>query len=106
MGAINECFLASEGSSFLIRNLALVLFLLVTLMIVKEAGYPSLERRCLLQITDGTSAVEELPLQLRGNRIPAHKHGRPRHFKICSSSSTRAALLSVILSPLNRLYRD
>src|SRR5258706_13657566 len=56
--------------SFLIR------FLPVILMIVKEASYPSLERRCLLQITDGTGAVEELPLELRGNGIPAHKHGR------------------------------
>src|SRR5260221_7379881 len=45
-------------------------------MIVKEASYPSFERRCLLQITDGTGAVEELPLELRGNSIPAHKHGR------------------------------
>jgi hypothetical protein len=44
-------------------------------MIVKEASYPSLERRCLLQITDGTSAVEEFPLELRGNGIPAHEDG-------------------------------
>jgi hypothetical protein len=30
-------------------------------MIVKEASYLSLEWRRLLQITDGTGAVEELP---------------------------------------------
>jgi hypothetical protein len=51
---------------------SLIRFLPVTLMIVKEASYPSFERRCLLQITDGTGAVEELPLELRGNGIPAH----------------------------------
>jgi hypothetical protein len=44
-------------------------------MIVKEASYLSLEWRRLLQITDGTGAVEELPLELRRNSIPAHKHG-------------------------------
>ena len=38
----------------------LLRFLLVILMIVKEASYLPLERRCLLQITDGTRAVEEL----------------------------------------------
>src|SRR2546421_2548804 len=42
---------------------SLIRFLPVILMIVKEASYPSLERRCLLQITDGTGAVEELPLE-------------------------------------------
>jgi hypothetical protein len=45
-------------------------------MIVKVASYPSLERRRLLQITDGTGTVEELPLELRGKSIPAHKNGR------------------------------
>src|SRR3989442_15114267 len=54
----------------------LLRFLLVILMIVKEASYLSLERRCLLQIPDCSGAVEELPLELRGNGIPAHKHGR------------------------------
>jgi len=53
----------------------------IILMIVKEASYPSLERRCLLQITDGAGAVEELPLELRGNSIPAHKHGRAQAFQ-------------------------
>jgi hypothetical protein len=43
-------------------------FLLVILMIVKEASYLSLERRRLLQVTDGAGAVEELPLELRGGR--------------------------------------
>jgi hypothetical protein len=36
-------------------------------MIVKEASYPSLEWRCLLQITDATGAVEELPLEFRSS---------------------------------------
>ena len=45
-------------------------------MIVKEASYLFLQRRCLLQIPDCSGAVEELPLELRGNSIPAHKHGR------------------------------
>jgi hypothetical protein len=45
-------------------------------MIVQEASYPSLEWRCLPQITDAAGAVEELPLELRGNGIPPHKHGR------------------------------
>jgi hypothetical protein len=61
-------------------------------MIVKEASYPSLERRCLLQITDGTGAVEELPLELRGNGIPAHEHGFAQELQ--NLRSTRAALLS------------
>ncbi len=55
---------------------ALTRFLLVILMIVKEASYLSLQRRCLLQIPDCTGAVEELALELRGNSIPAHKHGK------------------------------
>jgi len=45
-------------------------------MIVKEASYRALERHCLLQIADGTRAVEELPLELRGYGIPAHDQGR------------------------------
>jgi hypothetical protein len=44
-------------------------------MIVKEASYLSLEWRRLLQITDGAGAVEQLPLELRGNGIPAHEDG-------------------------------
>jgi hypothetical protein len=75
--AIYECFPPSEGAPALPKNQTppLTRFLLVILMIVKEASYLSLEWRRLLQITDGTGAVEELPLELRRNSIPAHKHG-------------------------------
>src|SRR5438132_2470736 len=68
----------------------LLRFLLVILMIVKEASYPSLERRCLLQITDGTGAVEELPLKLRGDGIPAHKHGRAQAHEHADAPRTLA----------------
>ena len=78
--AIYECFPPSEGAPALPKNQTppLTRFLLVILMIVKEASYLSLQRRCLLQIPDCTGAVEELALELRGNSIPAHKHGRGR----------------------------
>jgi len=76
--AIYECFPPSEGAPALPKNQTppLTRFLLVILMIVKEASYLSLQRRCLLQIPNCTGAVEELALELRGNSIPAHKHGR------------------------------
>src|SRR5436190_23530754 len=95
----------AEGSQSLsgILDLALVLFLLAILMIVKEASYPSLERRCLLQITDGTGAVEELPLELRGNGIPAHKHGRAQEFQNLLFFFGKGSTVVVILSPFNRL---
>jgi hypothetical protein len=73
---------------------SLIRFLPVTLMIVKEASYPSLERRCLLQVTDRTGAVEELPLELRGNSIPAHKHGRAQTLQNLLFFSARAVGLS------------
>src|SRR5260221_13823149 len=72
-------------------------------MIVKEASYLSLERRCLLQITDGTGAVEELPLELRGNGIPAHKHGRAQTLQNLLFFVGKGLSVVVILSPLNRL---
>src|SRR2546421_8683317 len=75
----------------------------IILMIVKEASYPSLERRCLLQITDGAGAVEELPLELRGNSIPAHKHGRAQAFQNLLFFLGKGSTVVVILSPLNRL---
>src|ERR1700741_5155189 len=75
----------------------------VILMIVKEASYPSLERRCLLQITDGAGAVEELPLELRGNCIPAHKHGRAQTLQNLLFFVGKGSTVVVILSPLNRL---
>jgi len=72
-------------------------------MIVKEASYLSLERRCLLQITDGTGAVEELPLELRGNGIPAHKRGRAQTLQNLLFFVGKGSTVVVILSPLNRL---
>src|SRR4029450_9498842 len=56
------------------------------------------EWRRLLQITDGTGAVEELPLELRRNSIPAHKHGRAQALQnlgfFLSEGSTVVAILS------------
>jgi hypothetical protein len=72
-------------------------------MIVKEASYPSLERRCLLQITDGTSTVEELSLDLRGNGIPAHKHSRAQALQNLRFFLGKGSTVVVILSPLDRL---
>jgi hypothetical protein len=45
-------------------------------MIVKEASNLPFQRDGLLQITESGGAFEELPLQLRGNRVPAHEQGR------------------------------
>jgi hypothetical protein len=84
----------------------LVRFLLVILMIVKEASYLSLERRCLLQITDAAGAVEELPLELRGNSIPPHKHGRAQALPNLLLFLGEGTTVLDILSLLNRLYRD
>jgi hypothetical protein len=56
----------------------------------------------MLQITDGTGAVEELPLELRGNGIPAHKHGRAQIFQNLLFFVGKGTTV-VILSPLNRL---
>jgi hypothetical protein len=47
-------------------------------MIVKKASYLSFQRRCLLQITDGTRTVEQFPLKLGRDGIPSHDHGRPQ----------------------------
>jgi hypothetical protein len=47
-------------------------------MIVKKASYLSFQRHCLLQITDGTRAVEQFPLKLGRDGIPSHHHGRPQ----------------------------
>jgi hypothetical protein len=73
-------------------------------MIVKEASYLSLEWRRLLQITDGTGAVEELPLELRRNSIPAHKHGRAQALQnlvfFLSEGSTVVAILSALNRPI------
>src|SRR6266478_5002334 len=82
----------------------LLRFLPVILMIVKEASYPSLERRRLLQITDGAGALEELPLKLRGNGIPAHKHGRAQALQnLLFFLNNKGSTVVVILSPLGRL---
>jgi hypothetical protein len=78
-------------------------FLLVILMIVKEASYLSLERRRLLQVTDGTGAVEELPLELRGDSIPAHEHSRAQALQNLLFFLGKGSTVVAILSPLNRL---
>src|SRR5437667_2353234 len=78
-------------------------FLLVILMIVKEASYLSLQRRCLLQIPDCTGAVEELALELRRNSIPAHKHGRAQALQNLLFFLSEGSTVLAILSPLNRL---
>src|SRR5260370_34135382 len=72
-------------------------------MIVKEASYLSLQRRCLLQIHDCTGAVEELALELRGNSIPAHKHGRAQALQNLLFFLSDSSTVLAILSPLNRL---
>jgi hypothetical protein len=54
-------------------------------MVVRRHGR---RRDDVAAFTDGTSAVEELPLELRGNSIPAHKHGRaPRQGQHCCRNS-------------------
>jgi hypothetical protein len=80
----------------------LVRFLPVILMLVKEASYASLERRCLLKITDGAGAVEQLPLELGGNGIPAHKYGRAQTLQDLLFFLKGSPVVA-ILSPLNRL---
>jgi hypothetical protein len=72
-------------------------------MIVKEASYLSLEWRRLLQIPDCTSAVEELPLELRRNSIPAHKHGRAQALQNLVFFLSEGSTVVAILSALNRL---
>src|SRR5258708_24410042 len=72
-------------------------------MIVKEASYLSLQRRCLLQIHDCTGAVEELALELRGNSIPAHKHGRAQALQNLLFFLSDSSTVLAILSPLNCL---
>jgi hypothetical protein len=57
----------------------------------------------LLQITDGTGAVEELALELRGNSIPAHKHGRAQALQNLVFFLSEGSTVVVILSALNRL---
>jgi hypothetical protein len=70
-------------------------------MIVKEASYLSLEWRRLLQITDAAGAVEELPLELRRNGIPAHKHGRAQALQNLLFFLGKGSMVVVVLSPLN-----
>jgi hypothetical protein len=74
-------------------------------MIVKEASYPSLERRRLLQITDGTGAVEEFPLELRGKSIPAHKNGRAQALQNLVFFLNKGSTVVVILPPFEPSYR-
>jgi|SRR5215471_12673827 len=91
---------------FLILDLALIRFLLVILMIVNEASYPSLEWRCLLQITDAAGAVEELPLEFRGNSIPAHKHGRAQALQNLLFLPHKGSTVVVIVSPFRLIDMD
>jgi hypothetical protein len=72
-------------------------------MIVKEASYRALERRCLLKITDGTGAVEELPLELGGYSIPAHDHGRAQALQDLLVFLGERRAVFAVLDPLNRL---
>jgi len=72
-------------------------------MIVKEASYLFPQRFCLLQIADGTGAVEELPLELRGNSIPTHEHGGAQALQNLLFLLSEGGTVVVILSPLNRL---
>jgi hypothetical protein len=75
---------------------------LVILMIVKEASYPLLEC-CLPQLPDAAGALEELSLQLHGNSIPAHKHGRAQALQDLLFFLGKGRTVVVILSPLNHL---
>jgi len=72
-------------------------------MIVKEASYRALERRCLLQITHGTGAVEELPLELRGHSVPAHDHRRAQALQDLLVFLGKRHAVVAVLDPLNRL---
>ena len=72
-------------------------------MIVKEPSYLSLEWRRLLQVPDGTGAVEELPLELRGDGIPAHKHGRAQALQNLFFFLGKGSTVVVILSRWNHL---
>jgi hypothetical protein len=74
-------------------------------MIVKEASYLSLERRRLLQIADGTGAVEELLLELRGNGIPAHKYGRAQTLQNLLFFVGKGSTVIVITLSVESSYR-
>src|SRR6266404_5606437 len=76
-------------------------FLRVILMIVKEASYLSLQRGGLLQIPDCTGAVEELALELRGNGIPAQKHGCAQTLQNLLYFLREVSTVLDILSPFN-----
>jgi hypothetical protein len=52
---------------------------------------------------DGTGAVEELPLELRGNSIPAQKHGCAQALQNLVFFLSEGSTVLVILFPLNRL---
>jgi hypothetical protein len=71
-------------------------------MVVKEASYPFLEC-CLPQITDAAGALEELPLELRGNGMPARKHGRAQALQNLLFFLGKGSTVVAILSPLNHL---
>ena len=71
-------------------------------MIVKKASHLSLQRSGLLQITDGTGAVEEFSLELRGDSIPAHDYGRPQALQNLLFFLSKGGTVVAILSAPNR----
>ena len=72
-------------------------------MIMKEASYPFPQRFLLLQIAEGAGAVEELPLELRGNSIPPHEHGRAQRLQNLLFFLGEDGTVVAVHSPLNRL---
>ena len=72
---------------------------------MQEASYLSLQRDFLLQITDRTGAVEELLLELRGNRIPTHDHGSAQEPQdLLFDLSERGAVVAML--SVEPSYRD
>src|SRR5205085_8777301 len=56
------------------------------------------------QIVEGTGAVEELPLELGGNRIPAHEQGGAQTLQNSLFFLSEDTTVVVILPPLDRLF--
>src|SRR5437879_6300785 len=70
-------------------------------MIVKEASNLPLQRGSLPQITHSAGALEELALELRGNGIPLHEHGRAQALQDLLFLVSEGGSVVAILSPLN-----
>jgi hypothetical protein len=71
-------------------------------MIVKEASYLFLQWGSLLQTTEGAGALEEFPLELRGNGIPLLEHGRAQALQDLLFLLGGAGMVVANLAPLNR----